>query len=170
MIRKLRKPSQTKPEAKIESEPALILRLAKLLHELPPASEEGLGFAACFMAVQVDPTRDRSPSRLQIPQAFCILPMKPYDSPEAAGLRPKLERADDLGVQIASIRFGVLGFARHEGRRRQRVAYVGECSSPVKGPTKTLTIAAPLARRRHRQEMKDTRRKVSDFELKKKRW
>lgn len=79
MIHKLRQPSETKPEAKIESEPAVILRLVKLLHEQPPASEEGLG----FVAVEVDPTRDRSPcSRLQIPEAFCILPIKPHDSPE----------------------------------------------------------------------------------------
>jgi hypothetical protein len=50
--------------------------LAKLPYELPPASEEGLGFAA-FMAIEVDPARDRNPSRLLSVESFCILPTKP---------------------------------------------------------------------------------------------
>ena len=66
----------TKPKAKTKPEPAVILRLANLPYELPPASEEGLGFAA-FMAVEVDPTRDRNPSRLLSPVSFCILSTKP---------------------------------------------------------------------------------------------
>ena len=59
-------------EAKTKSEPAVILRLAKLPYEVPPVSGEGLGFAA-FMAVEADPARDRNPSRLLRPDSFCIL-------------------------------------------------------------------------------------------------
>lgn len=63
---------ESEVEAKTTLEPAVVLRLAKLPYEIPPVSGEGLGFAT-FMAVEVDPTRDRNPSRLRSPECFCIL-------------------------------------------------------------------------------------------------